>query len=178
MQEHPPEIQGLPLEAIAIRRQASAGAMDPYIALYGGRRTLIYAFCGLGRNCSLPGTPTTARERLLRREALELALYSFKYIDGIDAVVSLLPPNASARTTAAFLRKDELRDLLERPIRATLPRAIPPPESQYAGQEATFVANVTEPRTFPAQFEALPDGDAILVLQLAATESAGSGSAG
>jgi hypothetical protein len=178
VQEHPPEIQGLALEAIAIRRQSSAGAMDPYIALYGGRRTLIYAFCGLGRNCTLPGTATTGRDRLLRREALELALYSFKYIDGIDSVVSLLPPSASARTTAVFLRKDEVRDLLDRPIRATLPRAIPPTESQYAGSEATFVENVTGPRTFPAQFEALPDGDAILVLQLGATSGAEDGTAG
>ncbi len=178
VQEHPPEIQGLALEAIAIRRKASVGAVDPDIALYGGRRTLIFAFCGLARDCSVPGTHTTERDLLLRREALELALYSFKYIDGIDAVVSLLPPTASARTTAVFLRKDEVEDLLERPIRATLPRAIPPPESQYTGDEAQFVETVTAPRTFPASFEALPDGDAILVLQLDDTTSSAADGAG
>jgi hypothetical protein len=168
VQEHPPVIQGLPLEAIAIRKKATTGLIDPNIALYSGRRTLIYAFCGLGRGCAVPGIETKGRERLLHREALELALYSFKYLDGVDTVVSLLPPTTTAGSTAVFLRKDQVGHLLDRPIRATLPSATPPPASQYAGREASYVQSLTAPRTFPAAFEALPDGEAILVLQLSA----------
>jgi hypothetical protein len=37
---------------------------------------------------------------------------------------------------------------------------------------------VTAPRTFPASFEALPDGDAILVLQLDDSTSSGADAAG
>jgi hypothetical protein len=166
VQEHPPEIQGLALEAIGIRRKAANGQIDPYVALYGGRRTLIYAFCGLGQNCSVPGLHTPARDRLLRREALELALYSFKYLDGIDTVVSLLPPTETAGPNAVFFRKDQITNLLDRPLVKTLSIKDPPRESHYTGREAKLVESLTSNRTFPATFEALPDGDAILVLQL------------
>jgi hypothetical protein len=166
VQEHPPEIQGLALEAIGIRQKAANGQIDPYVALYGGRRTLIYAFCGLGQNCSVPGLHTPSRDRLLRREALELALYSFKYLEGIDTVVSLLPPTATAGPNAVFFRKDQIEHLLQRPLNKTLKPGNPPRESRYEGREAKFVEGMTANRTFPAKFEALPDGDAILVLEL------------
>jgi len=175
IQEHPPRIQGLDLEAIGVRTKTSKGFIDPYISLFGARRTLIYAFCGLAQNCSVPGTHTDEREHLLRREALELTLYSFKYLDGIDTVVSLLPPTGSEASRGVFFRKEHVEDLLERPIRATLPNATPPFESSYTGSEASFVENVTARRVFPASFEALPDGDAILVLELGGSES-GAGS--
>jgi hypothetical protein len=165
VQEHPPQIAGLALEAIGVRRKAANGLIDPYIALYGASRTLIYAFCGLGSNCSVPGPHTTSRDQLLRREALELSLYSFKYLDGIDTVVSLLPPTATAGPNAVFIRKDQVEPLLDKPIRRTLPEAKPPRESQYGGRDARFVDSMTTDRTFPAKFEALPDGDAILVLE-------------
>ncbi|MDQ6816995.1 MAG: hypothetical protein M3018_06245, partial [Actinomycetota bacterium] len=53
----------------------------------------VYNLCGLGPSCSiLPGQPSHARLLLLQREALELALYTFKYIDGVQNVVVALPP--------------------------------------------------------------------------------------
>ena len=36
--------------------------------------------------------PSKARHRLLRREALELALYSFRYLPDVTMVVTLMPP--------------------------------------------------------------------------------------
>ena len=58
----------------------------------------MYTLCGLGAACSIAeGKPTVARGALLRREALELALYTFHYIDGIDSVLVLLPPRPTDR---------------------------------------------------------------------------------
>jgi hypothetical protein len=170
IQEHPPVVQGLDLEAVGIRRTDSNGRLDPYIALYGGRRTLIYAFCGLGSNCAIPGATADGVDHLLRREALEVALYSFKYLDRVDQVVSLLPPTAGAndqRSNAVFLRKDQFAEVLKRPLRDLFPQTKPPIPSQVDTREKNLIDALTGQHTYPAQFEPLPDGDAILVLQRA-----------
>jgi hypothetical protein len=112
IQEHPPEVQGLRLEAIGVRRPHRNGQIDPYIALYGGRRTLIYAFCGLGSNCSLVDTASQELDNFLRREALEVSLYSFKYLAGVEQVISLLPPTTDAtggQSSAVFLARTSCR---------------------------------------------------------------------
>ena len=58
-----------------------------------GGTTAVYNLCGLGTSCAIAaGTPSLAGELLLRREALELALYTFRYIHGVDSVVAILPP--------------------------------------------------------------------------------------
>ena len=57
----------------------------------------MYTLNGLGPNGSIPGgKPSTSARLLLRREALELALYSFRYLDDVDMVVVLLPPSSAA----------------------------------------------------------------------------------
>jgi hypothetical protein len=56
---------------------------------------LLYILNGLGPNGRLPtGTPSKERGRLLMREALELALYSFRYLDDVTMVAVLLPQTA------------------------------------------------------------------------------------
>ena len=50
-------------------------------------------YAGSESNCSITaGKASPDRLLLLRREALELALYTFKYIDGVQNVVAILPP--------------------------------------------------------------------------------------
>jgi hypothetical protein len=62
--------------------------------------TIVYTFCGLGPNCSIPGKPSTGRLLLARLEAFELALYSFRYLGEVQNVVSILPPAVQSSTTA------------------------------------------------------------------------------
>ncbi len=63
------------------------------VSLLNGN-TIAYNLCGIGgKNCAIGvGKPSTNRLLLLRREALELALYTFKYIGGTQNVVAILPP--------------------------------------------------------------------------------------
>ena len=63
------------------------------VSLLNGN-TIAYNLCGIGgKNCAIGiGTPSSARLLLLRREALELALYTFKYVHGVENVVAILPP--------------------------------------------------------------------------------------
>jgi hypothetical protein len=165
VQPHGAQVQGLRLEAIGVRRLNSGGQIDPYIGMYGTDKTLIYAFCGLQANCGLQGENTPERERAVRRAALELSLYSFKYLKGVDQVVSLVQSVKTGGTSAVFLRKDDLGPELKHPLRDTLPLAAPSADSKDA-REAPVIDALTLANTFPAHFEPLPDGDAILVLDV------------
>jgi hypothetical protein len=91
--------------------------------------SISFTMCGLGPNCSIAsGKPSVQRGLLLQREALELALYSFHYLPGVEHVVSFLPPRPGEKSSqgkAIFFSKDEVERALEVPITATLPS--PPP---------------------------------------------------
>lgn len=75
--------------AVAVQTGSSATS----VSLLSGN-TMAYNLCGIGAtNCAIGvGQPSAARLLLLKREALELALYTFKYIGDVDNVVALLPP--------------------------------------------------------------------------------------
>jgi hypothetical protein len=79
----------------------TARALDANVALRSdsGAISLIddpgvlYKMDGLGPNGSiLGGKPSQARLKIVHREALELALYTFRYLPEVQQVVTLLPP--------------------------------------------------------------------------------------
>jgi hypothetical protein len=167
VQEHGPQVQGLRLEAIGVRRLNQGGQIDPYIGLFHADKTLIYAFCGLQTNCGIQGDSTAGQQRMLRREALELSLYAFRYLHGVDQVVSLVDSTKDGGMSAVFLRKSDLEPELKHPLRDTLPLPAPPAVGGKDAKESAVIDALTVSNTFPAHFESLPDGDAILVLDVA-----------
>jgi hypothetical protein len=166
VQPHGAQVQGLRLEAIGVRKLNQGGQIDPYIGLYRAENTLIYAFCGLQANCGMSGETTPERERTLRRAALELSLYSFKYLKGVEQVVSLVQSVSAAGTSAVFLRKSDFEPELKHPLRDTLPLVQVPSANSKNPKESAVIDALTLANTFPAHFESLPDGDAILVLDV------------
>jgi hypothetical protein len=166
VQEHGPQVQGLRLEAIGVRRLNQSGQINPYIGLFHADKTLIYAFCGLQTNCGIQGVSDGAQQRMIRREALELSLYAFRYLHGVDQVVSLIQSTKDGGTSAVFLRKSDLDAELQHPLRDTLPLPTPPAMGAGDTKESAVIDALTLPNTFPAHFESLPDGDAILVLDV------------
>ena len=67
---------------------------------------LLYILNGLGPNGTIPtGKASKKRGRLLLREALELALYSFRYLEDVTMVAVLLP-QAPATSAQASERAD------------------------------------------------------------------------
>jgi hypothetical protein len=82
---------------VAVRPSASSSA----VSLLTGK-TVAFNLCGIGgANCAIGvGAPSSARLLLLRREALELALYTFKYIGAVSNVVAILPPGRTTTTGA------------------------------------------------------------------------------
>jgi hypothetical protein len=144
----------------------------------------VYNLCGLGANCAISvGTPSTARLLLLRREAFELALYTFKYIGGVDNFVAILPPGhttqggtltpkppsgapkTSPLDIAVVFQRQDLKHFLDRPLRLTLPEQLPPTVEQMPNApEAELVSVVTGQALFREQSVQAQDGSNVLVL--------------
>ncbi len=114
----------LPVNTIAIRPDTSTGKKEEdEIDIIPTTSSLQYILCGLGQNCSITGgTASEERHALLRREALELALYTFKYVEGVDSVSVFLPPrpDGQAAGTSVFLKKSDVSKELGKPLRASI----------------------------------------------------------
>jgi hypothetical protein len=171
VQGGPLRIADLPL-SVALRTSQSGGN----IQLFEGEKGVMYTLRGLGPRGSInDGKPSTERHLLLRREALELALYTFRYVKGVDLVVALLPPKPPASTSsttptqaeeptqALFYRPGDLDQQLNSPLTATIPPKTPRPQT-IAGPEAARIDALTRTNLFKASFEQGQDARVFLVL--------------
>jgi len=170
---------------VAVRADPTSSA----VSLIGGH-TVAYNLCGIGTsNCAIgTGTPSADRLLLLRREALELALYTFKYISGTQNVVAILPPGKTTQTSALsakppspsakpvskpldvallFLR-DELKPWLDQPLATALPLQFPPTGSELSlwrqTPEAALVEQITARGQFAEHLVQAQDGSNLIVL--------------
>jgi hypothetical protein len=157
----PPIVQDTLVDAIATARPKTAGVGGGYERVEPAEGAVMYVFCGLARRCEVPGTPSVEREQLLRRASLELALYTFKYMDDIKSVVTILPP-VQRQNEAVYLKRSSLSGLLDKPLAKTLPARGP-----FETGELTDVASsesLTADRFYTSQFQQLPNGLGLLVL--------------
>jgi hypothetical protein len=169
---------------VVVPASRSSGGLVPLNA----SSTIVYNLCGVGsHDCAIGvGQPSSARLLLLRREALELALYTFKYLGGIQTVVAILPPGHQLQgcvgicpkpasssphkftpvNLAVAFDRSELQPWLERPLRQTLPEPIPPTVSQMPNApEAELVSILTAHGLFSEHSEQAQDGANVIVLQ-------------
>jgi hypothetical protein len=140
-------------------------------------KTVAYNICGLGAtNCELSGTPSQARELLLQREALELALYTFKYSPSTQNVLAVLPPghpvtasgtSSTSVTVTVLVVRSELAPLLKKPLDKTL-SSYPLDVSELSlwtqTNEAELVDQITSEGLFTSQVESQQEGGSLLVL--------------
>jgi hypothetical protein len=134
---------------------------------------LLYLLNGFGPDGQVVGKPTKARGRLLMRQALELALYSFRYLDDVTMVGVLLPrtpAQSGSETTAAapqpravLYRPGDLLPQLQVPLARTLSPNTPRP-STMTEAEAARVDSLTLRNLFIASVEALEPDKTYLVL--------------
>jgi hypothetical protein len=153
----------IPIKAIAIRKAPQTNAGIRILAADAAR---IYTLCGLGKNCSIEsGTPSATRGRLVRREALEMALYTFKFVPAVDSIIAFMPPPPGETTTSVlFLEKGDLKDQLKMPLNKTLSLTTPPlPDAEDLGEAAT-IDKLTLKNVFSYELQALQTGGAALVL--------------
>ena len=159
----PFEINQVPLSGIAVRNGTST--RDVQFFDYSFPRNVPYTMCGLGNRCSiLNGKPSRPRGRLIRREALELALYTFKYVRGAQSVIAYVPPAPGYQlTNVIFLRRSELEGALARPLGATLPGQGPfQPSSPL--RDSPALDEMLQEHLFRTTYTQLPNGSALVVL--------------
>jgi hypothetical protein len=165
------ELAERPLE-IALRTAPVGGDIE-LIEGHG----VMYKLNGLGKDGSIAGgRPSAERLLLLKREALELALYTFRYADDVDMVVALLPPDpnrADDEPTAGqlppfpamFFRPGDLRGELGVPLKATLPAQPPRPEQiDLEDPLSKRIDALTRGNFFTASFQQGQDASVFLVL--------------
>ena len=156
-----------PVRAIAVRPDTTGGRADASdITTFDAGNTVQYELCGLGKNCSIiEGKPSDARAQLLRREALELALYSFRYFDGIDSTLVLLPRRADGNdATAIFLTKNDVRRELGQPLDQTLTAPLTPGVGEIAADEQAMIDRTTKSRLYEYGWLQAQDGTLVMVL--------------
>jgi hypothetical protein len=129
------------------------------------QKGVLFNLCGLGSNCSIKeGKPSIARHLVLRRESLELALYTFRYIKNVDQVVVILPPPPGQKPTQAmFYRRADETASLDRPLSATLPGPVPVPP-RVSRAEQIFLNQLTANNLFA--YAPQEGGDAHIYLVL------------
>jgi hypothetical protein len=151
------------VSTIAIRTSASSQNFSRIIATKGNMQLQL---CGLGSECSIErGTATAARERLTRREALEIALYTFKYVPSVNALIAYMPPPpGQTPQTLLYLERANLSDQLKQPLSRTLPLMKPPLPSQPDTKESTTIDRLTLPVEYSFGYQPLSNGTDALIL--------------
>jgi hypothetical protein len=132
--------RGVPL-AVALRQ----GEEDGGDIQIHDEKGVLYQMCGLGPNCSIErGKPSRQRTFLMRREALELALYSFRYLDVKQVVVLIAPPPGKAQTIALYFQRDDVRAQLDRPLTSSLVPQPPTPSTVTLSPDFGLVKGATD----------------------------------
>jgi hypothetical protein len=166
---------------VAIPSGGTSGSLVPLPS----KSTIVYNLCGEGsKDCSIAvGQASPNRLLLLRREGLELALYTFKYISGIQSVVAILPPGHTVQGCTGICAKphektktvpndialafdrSEMGPWLANPLRATLPEPLPPTVSQMPNApEAELVSVITAHGLFSEHIAQAQDGSTVIAL--------------
>lgn len=157
----------IPIRAIAVRPDTSTGqAEEDDIQLIDASQSMEYVLCGLGDACSISqGAPTEARGTFLRRQALELALYTFKYVDGVDSVTVILPPLPGGQTppSAVFLKRGDVKSELSKPLSQTL-APITPTIGTIKATELQTLNRITRPRLYQVGYTQAQDASPVLIL--------------
>jgi hypothetical protein len=153
----------LPIHYYAVRgTQASGDQVFPV----SSSDSMMFTLCGLGTSCSIAsGKPSVARGTLVRREILELALYTFKYVGGVNNIVAFMPPkNGTATQYAVLLQKSTLKPELKEPLKQTLSSKTPLPAAIPA-REVHVIDSTMESSIYTYGVSQTQTGDLVLVFK-------------
>ncbi|HEX6459340.1 MAG TPA: hypothetical protein VF032_10535 [Thermoleophilaceae bacterium] len=154
----PAEVAGLPVKIVLLR--------TPTQPTFTQGKSAMFSLCGLGKFCSIKvGKPSQARTLLLEREALELALYTFRYVGDVDQVVVILPPAPHKKPSqAVFISRNEVKGALDQPLRATLAPKPPSLNALRKGPAKDFIVRNADSRVYNYDLTQAPDASVLLEL--------------
>ena len=157
-----PSTGTIPIHFVAVR--GVKGAKDQLYPV-SPTNSVMYSLCGLGPSCAIAsGKPSVQRGLLVRREILELALYTFKYAGGIDNVLAFMPTTAGKTAkTVVYLRRSDVAGELKEPLATTLGKHVPLPKAIPA-REVHVIDTTTTRRLYSFDVAQAPQGDLVFVL--------------
>jgi hypothetical protein len=158
----------VPISQIAVQPDVSTGKHEEGdFTFFDPGSTIAYEMCGVGgsqQNCGVASLTGTNPSGLLHREALELALYTLKYVSGTSAVIVYLPPptKQGVAATAVLIGKKDVKRNLDRPLARTLK----PQEILVGGgiPNGATVGALTASRVYSSNYQTLPGQNTALLL--------------
>ena len=164
----------VPISLVAVQADASKGKHEEGdYTFFDPKSTVAYAMCGIGdsrQNCGVVTTTGASPAGMLRREALELALYTLKYVPNTNAVIAYLPPPGDPQKAAKamLIARKDVQPNLRLPLRRTLK-----PQQVILGSglpDGGHVGELTASRIYTSNYQTLPgNGTSALVLTPATT---------
>jgi hypothetical protein len=156
--------QTIPIPLLAVRGPKGKILPDKVMQLTN-ENTFTFSLCGLGTSCSIAtGKPSAERATLVRREILELALYTFKYVKSVKQIVAFMPPpTGTPPAYVVYLQKSDVARQLKLPLQRTLAQKVPLP-AKITSNETQRIDEVTQPRIYKFGISQTQQGDAVLVL--------------
>jgi hypothetical protein len=164
VQAQPLLYQDAVVDGIAFTRTPFRKIGSPFKQFEPSGSTIAYVFCGSAPRCTLPSTGAEQTVPMLKRETLELALYTFKYSPSVQSIVGLLPP-AGTNNYAIYLRRKNFAKELSEPLDATLPSHKVLSYPQLSPVEKATVDRLTAKATYQSQFSQGANGRTLLVLK-------------
>ena len=164
-------VQGpVPVTALLIS-SGIAGRTQERIDVAFPAAGVFFSQCGRIQSCQPSAKPTVGEELLLLRQALELSLYTFRYLPETDAVVVFLPPAPGVDETdpryhrAVYLSRAAINTQLETPLKATIPSVSGGISSDsFTRKDADHVLGILAGHTFHYAYQQAPDSSAFLTL--------------
>jgi hypothetical protein len=166
----PTEQGQIPVSAILVG-SGTAGVIQQRIEVAQPQAGVFYQMCGGGPRCAIKGESTLLRGQLLFREALELGLYTFRYLPEADNIVVFLPPPTGVTSTspyfqrALYLPRAALASRLSVPLESALPpgtTAMSP--TKIPKGEGLAINGMIEGRVFHYEYQPAPDQGVFLTL--------------
>lgn len=159
-----PSTGTVPIHFVAVKGTKGTGTHNQLYPV-SSANSVMYTLCGLGASCEIAtGKPSVQRGLLVRREILELALYTFKYVGGIDNVLAFMPGTAGKTAKyIVYLRHSDVADELKQPLTTTLGKKVPLPKAIPAGEIRTIDTKTTH-RVYSFVVAQAPQGDLVFVL--------------
>jgi hypothetical protein len=133
----PPTSSSQTVNEVALAKTLNPQQRSDIVDVINANETAMFILCGdQTKKCAIKeGKASKARGEVLRREALELALYTFRYIKEAKTVVTFFPPAlGQSPSNVLFFDKSALDSQLKQPLHETLPGRPPVPGRQPAAE--------------------------------------------
>jgi hypothetical protein len=118
----------------------------------------LYFLCQTAKECPYQGA-TRNHIALMQAEGFEAALYALKYIPSLQSVLVALPSDlAHPPVLGMYIRRPNVKGLLEKPLSKTLGWKTPPTPTALTDSEAAHLGSVAIPFTTGLRFQLFTTG--------------------